>query len=115
MTKYPDKEHSLDMLVEWKDRHDALQAMFDGIESSMGLDPSGPLLVNVWNLFDAYSAGLARELGDTGDTWLSWFQADNDMGRRGLEAGYDGKLKPIKTLAHLYGLIADGRKRWDEA
>lgn len=37
--------------------------------------------------------------------WISWHIYENDFGKNGLEAGYDGKLKPITTPADLYDLI----------
>jgi hypothetical protein len=43
--------------------------------------------------------------------WLEWYRDECEMGTKGMEAGYDGKTKRIKTLAHLYGLIAESRKR----
>lgn len=115
MTKYPDKEHSLALLKDWKAHHEAVEKLMDGIKVSMGLEPNGPLFDTVWKLFDAYTSTLSVELGDFSGEWLPWFCNENDMGRKGMEAGYDGKFKPIKTLAHLYGLIVEERKRGDEA
>lgn len=106
---------AMQTLDNWKEQHDTLQRMFEGIESSMGLDPCGPLFVNVWGLFDAYTAGVMRELGDTASNWMQWFAAENDMGRLSLPAGYDGNVKPIRNTADLYELIVEGRKRMDTA
>lgn len=108
---YPDKDHSLALLKDWKAHHEAVEKLMDGIQEPMGLDPDGPLFGTVWKLFDAYTDTLSAELGDYSNTWLQWFCHENEMGRNGMEAGYDGKLKPIKTLAHLYALIAEERKR----
>lgn len=107
---YPDRNNTLALLGDWKAHHDAVEKMMDGIKTSIGLDPSGPMFDTVWKLFDAYTASLAAEVGDFGG-WMVWYQAENDMGMRGHEAGYDGKLRKIKTLAHLYGLIEESRKR----
>ena len=108
--KYPDKSNTLALLGDWEKHHSAVEKLMDGIKTSMGLDPNGPMFDTVWKLFDAYTGSLAVEVGDFGG-WLTWFYAENDMGARRMAAGYDGKAKPIKTLAHLYGLIAESRKR----
>lgn len=111
MRAYPDKKHSLALLKDWKAHHAAVEKLMNGIDFSMGLDANGPLFDTVWKLFDAYTDTLSAELGDYSNTWLQWFCHDNDMGRNGLEAGYNGKIKPIKTLADLHKLIVEGRNR----
>lgn len=108
---HPDKEHSLALLVEWQANHDAVEKLMNGMETNIGLDPNGPLFNVVWRMFDAYTATLSVELGDYSGVWLQWYCAENGMGSKAMQAGYDGKLKQIKTLAHLYGLIAEARKR----
>lgn len=108
---YPDKHRSMALLQEWKEHHEAAEKVMDGIKASVGLDPHGPLSDMVWRMFDGYTLALGMALGDEFGTWLAWYYMENDMGRKGMEAGYDKKLKPIKTLAHLYALIAEERKR----
>lgn len=107
---YPDKKTTLVLLAEWVAHHDKIDKMMDGIKASIGLDPSGPLFDSVWSLFDGYTNALAAQIGDDGD-WLPWFYMENDMGAKGMAAGYDGKLHKIKSLADLYRLIAESRKR----
>ena len=43
-------------------------------------------------------------IGDTA-TWLDWFVHENDCGRKGHEAGYDNRVKPIRTAEDLIDLI----------
>lgn len=107
---YPDKKTTLALLANWAAHHDKLDKMMDGVKSSIGLDPNGPLFDSVWSLFDSYTNALAAQIGDHGD-WLPWFYMENDMGAKGHAAGYDGKPRKIKTLADLYRLIAESRKR----
>jgi len=38
-------------------------------------------------------------------SWIQWFIFENDWGAKGYEAGYDGKVSPIRTLGELYDLI----------
>jgi len=107
---YPDKKTTLALLAEWVAHHDKIEKMMTGIKACIGLDPNGPLFDSVWRLFDGYTTALAAQIGDAGD-WLPWFYMENDMGAKGYAAGYDGKQRNIKTLADLYWLITESRKR----
>lgn len=107
---YPDKKTTLALLAEWMAHHDKIDKMMDGVKASIGLDPDGPLFNAVWSLFDGYTNALAAQIGDDGD-WLPWFYMENDMGAKGMAAGYDGKLRKIKSFADLYWLITESRKR----
>lgn len=107
---HPDKKTTLALMNEWAEHHDKIDKMMHGIKASIGLDPNGPLCDSVWRLFDGYTTALAAQIGDDGD-WLPWFYMENDMGAKGMTAGYDGKPRKIKTLADLYWLITESRKR----
>lgn len=107
---YPEKEDTLSLLGDWQAHHAAVEKMMDGITASIGLDIDGPMFDTVWKLFDAYTGALAVEVGDSGG-WLEWFWSENDMGAKAMAAGYDKKLKPIKSLKDLWRLIEEGRKR----
>lgn len=110
MRAYPDRENTMTLLTEWARHHAAVEKLMDGITETIGLDPNGPMFDTVWRLFDAYTGTLAVEVGDFCG-WLEWYRDECEMGTKSMEAGYDGKTKRIKTLAHLYGLIAESRKR----
>lgn len=107
---HPDRENTLTLLGNWQAHHAALEKMLDGITASIGLDINGPMFATVWALFDAYTGALAAEVGDSGN-WLEWFQSENGMGAKGMAAGYDKKVKPIKNLNDLWRLIEEGRAR----
>ena len=109
---YPDKPATLALLENWQKHCAAIEKMMAGINDCMGLDINGPMFEMVWGVFGAYEAALGAFIGDHGN-WLEWFRAENEMGARGMAAGYDGSLKPVKTLGDLYGLIAESRKRVD--
>lgn len=98
------------LLGDWQKHHAAVEKLMGGIEDAIGLDPNGPMFGTVWKLFDAYTGTLSVEVGDFGG-WLEWFQTENDMGASGGHAGYDGKTRKIKTLASLFWLIEESRKR----
>ena len=107
---HPDKQNTLVLLGEWQAHAAAIEKMMTGIKTSIGLDIDGPLFDTVWKLFDSYTSTLAVEVGDFGQ-WLEWYHSENEMGSRGMGGGYDGQISPIKTLADLYELIAESRKR----
>jgi hypothetical protein len=107
---HPDREDTLVLLGEWQAHAAAVEKMMTGIKTSIGLEIGGPLFDTVWGIFNAYTSALAVEVGDLGQ-WLEWYSAENEMGARGMEAGYDGQTTPIKTLDDLYELIAESRKR----
>lgn len=58
-----------------------------------------PIYTRSWIIAEA----LIDELDVYG--WMSWFILENDYGASALEAGYDGKLKPIKTVDDLLELM----------
>ena len=109
-TPYPDKTETLELLTNWAAHREAVDRLFLGVEKSIGLAVEGPLHETVWELFDAYTTLLEAQVGDFGG-WLAWYVQENNMGKKAMAAGYDGKLRPIKTLVHLWQLIAESRKR----
>lgn len=57
-----------------------------------------------------YTKEIADKIGDTDAHWLIWFWLDNDMGKKELEAGYDGNTNPVTGLNALEELIAEGAR-----
>ncbi|MEN9376000.1 MAG: hypothetical protein RL710_1157 [Pseudomonadota bacterium] len=111
---YPDKASAIELLATWKTNHDAVESMMNDVEKSIGLDIDGPLFFVVWGLFFHYTTAIGELIGDHGE-WLPWFINENQMGKKAMDAGYDGKLRKVKTLEHLYGLISESRKRKEAA
>lgn len=72
--------------------------------------PFGAMYDVIWDTFTAALESTSELVGDNSG-WISWFIYDNECGSKGLEAGYDRKMKPIKTIKQLCGLIADGGER----
>ena len=95
------KIHLLDDLIA---AHDAVHAQMDALKLTINPDP-GCLLYNaVFELLEVAISSTATAIGDEG-TWLDWFVHENDCGRKGHEAGYDNRVKPIRTAEDLLDLI----------
>lgn len=104
------KPAALALLTAWKARHDTLGKLMGGITNVLGLEVESPLFEMMWGTFDDYTKTLAALLGDHSE-WMGWFQSENEMGAKGMAAGYDGNLTPVKTLDELLDLIAISRDR----
>lgn len=110
--KYPDKKQALILLDEWQKMQISLYALFDGMRPAFGSLVETSLFETTWRLFDAYTVALSARLGDTTfEPWMQWYAFENGMGTKKYPAGYDGKVKPIKNLSDLYGLILIARGR----
>lgn len=103
----------LAILTEWKRRHDALDAVFESLRPALGSDPESPLWKASWDVFTAYTSALSQILDDE-DGWLEYYWLENNWGAKGYEVGYDGKLKPLKTLGNLAALLVLQRKRQEK-
>ena len=106
---YPDKKQSMILLEQWETLHNDLEAVHADAKKVFGCEPESPFFDTTWRVFDAYTRALSAQLGELSGTWMEWYHYDNEMGARGHEAGYDGKVKPIKSLTDLYGLILQAR------
>ena len=106
---FPTRTEAMAMLKAWQAQHAAIEAVMHDIDRAFGSIPDSPLFNTSWQSFDLYTDTLQKLLG-AGD-WLTWYQAENDMGERGHGAGYVGSLRKIRTLEDLYGLIEAGRAR----
>ena len=103
-----EKQKILVLLKEWQEQFEKLDAFSNKVYEIF----DGGLPDAVWETFSLYSDTLSKLLGDdTEDTWLDWYCYENDMGKKGYDAGYDGELKPITTLEDLADLIIEGRNR----
>ena len=103
-----EKQKMLVLLNEWQEQFELLGGYSDKVYELF----DGGLPDVVWRTFSLYSNMLSKLLGDdTDDTWLDWYCYENDMGKKGYDAGFDGEVKPIKTLEDLADLIIEGRNR----
>lgn len=95
---------ALERLKKFLELSAAADAHFEAARDLLGCAPEAPLFANLYAIRDGYMDQVAAAIGDT-TGWLSWFVYDNDHGRRGLEAGIDGDMRPIKTAADLLWVV----------
>lgn len=79
---------------------DSLQPVID----ALALCGEDPITNTVWQLQTDLTRAYASLLDDAFES-LAWFAGENDMGRKGMEAGVAGSLRPIRTVEDLLWLI----------
>lgn len=114
MRPYPDRQNTMALLAGWQLQHAAVSVLMKGACAVIGIKPEGRMHTTVWNLFDAYSDGIAIEIGDEFE-WLDWYRFETDMGKRAKSVEINGKTRRIKTLAQLCTVILEERKHKEKA
>lgn len=71
---------------------------------ALALCGEDPITNTVWQLQTDLTRAYAALIDDALES-LSWFACENDMGRKGMEAGVAGSLRPIRTVEDLLWLI----------
>ena len=75
----------LAVLQKWHQRMAEADELINPIIELLQLPPESPVCAAVWSLKGALTEAIQEQLG--GADWLSWYTHENDMGRKGLEAG----------------------------
>ena len=100
------KLHLIDDLIA---AHDAVHAQLDALRGSINPDPGCPLYNSIFELLNVAIVSTSAATGDNGE-WIDWFINENDCGRKAYEAGYEGRLRPIRTVEDLLDLIEQGEE-----
>lgn len=98
------REQKLAALNRWQQAMEQADAALNPVISLLKLEPESPVCEAVWGLQRALIDTTAGLVGDQGD-WLDWYAHENEMGRKGYEAGWPGAEREIKTLDDLLWLI----------
>lgn len=98
------RDQKLAALKRWQDAMERADATIDPVIQLLQLQPESPICDAVWRLQSALTAMTADLVGDCAD-WLSWYALENDMGRKGMEAGWSGFEREIRTLDDLLWLV----------
>lgn len=92
-------------LLEWQRMYDDWQAQYTALQALTKCGPEAPITLAMGRMWDAYTACLAREVGDESE-WLEWYCWENEMGAKGLEVtSTSGKTIKVTTVAHLARVI----------
>lgn len=89
---------------------DAEEALSALRQVTGGCDEDSPMALAVWALLGIADHWAAECIGTAPD-WMDWFRLENDMGARGHDAGWEGALRPIRTLQDFADLLAEDLQR----
>lgn len=96
-------------LIVWRDHCLAVDAAYEADRAACGANVESPRWDAVYRMLDAYTDSVGTVI-DASD-WLSWWRYENGMGKRGLQAGYDGDIKEIRGLESLVDLVMEENRR----
>jgi hypothetical protein len=99
-----DYAQKIAILTRWQKAIEEADANIDPVVDMLRLDPENPLCQAVWRTQEALTT-TTSDLLDDGFEWLGWYWLENDMGRRGHDAGPKDAVRPIRTLDDLVWLL----------
>jgi len=104
------KDQMIAELTAWRDRIVESDETIENLLEPLQLSPESPLYQTIWSLQGAYTAAVAKVVGDNSE-WLDWFASENAMGEKGYEASpkTPHKMRKIKTIADLAKLIEESK------
>lgn len=106
-TKNKKPEDIVPRLLEWQRIYDQWQAQYNALDALMQCGSEAPLTLPMWQMWEAYTNVVAREVGDHSD-WLGWYCWDNGMGANGLGVkSASGKTIRVRTVTHLARVICE--------
>lgn len=97
-------EQKLAALTRWQQAMEQADAAINPVVELLQLQPESPVCGAVWKLQRLLTDMTAELVGDQAD-WLDWYAYENDMGRKGMEAGWSGFEREIRTLDDLLWLL----------
>lgn len=102
-----------EQLHQWAAIGAALKTQYDAHYTLTHASADSPLWAPIFALWEAFTAAIARSLGDEGE-WLIWFDMENDMGARGFQVTLHGETRAIKSVADLEWVLARDRNCTDD-
>lgn len=95
-------------LVEWADRINEIDAMFEAMKVVTGGNPDSPLWSAIFQMQTAYTKAISAQIGDKAE-WLEWYCHDCHMGKKplGVSNTLGGRTIKVKTLHDLACVICD--------
>ena len=97
----------LPLLQAWAVRQAALDKQMQALAAIFGDGIECPLGIAVWNAWNAYTNTLSALIGDH-EFWLTWFEVENEMGRKGISiTSTGGRVRKITNLRQLARVIEE--------
>jgi hypothetical protein len=97
----------LPLLQAWAERQAELDTQMQALFAIFGDGADCPFGIAVWNAWNAYTNTLSALIGDH-EFWLTWFEAENEMGRKGLSiTSTRGRVRKITNLRQLARVIEE--------
>lgn len=101
------KSEILKSITEWQAHQKALDAQLELLYNMTGNSGESPLMEAIYNIAGAHTDAVAALIGDE-SKWLDWWKYECRFGEKLMSAAKaGGKLRPVKTLKQLAGLIAE--------
>ena len=93
-----------------------LQHTTDGLCALFRAEPESEVITLLHDLFHKTTLATAASIDDILDAddeadtigWLEWFLWENDGGKKGMEAGFTGQTRPVRTLRDI---AVEGERR----
>jgi len=79
-------------------------AMYKLLRDLFGASPESPFVACLHDMLGGYIALLSKAAGDDTEM-IYWFVHENDCGAKGMEAGFDGDMRKIRTVDDLMWLL----------
>jgi len=99
------KAEKLELLRRWLERMKKADAIVVKLSGLIGSSTEGPLKMAIFDLQYGYTRAVSLAIEDHHE-WCEWWAFDNDMGKRGLQAGATATTtRQVKTMAQLLTLI----------
>jgi len=101
-----DKERKIQLVMECLEAYDRIEAVTDDLNRLFNGTDS-PVCNAMYTAHDLLMKRTSELVGDSSE-WIDWFVVENDCGKRGLSAGYDDDVKPIRSAGDLLKLMFGG-------
>ena len=98
------RDEKLAHIQAWHDAMVKADHTIQPVIDALALCGEDPITNTVWQLQGDLTRAYAALIDDAFES-LSWFARENDMGRKGMEAGPAGALRPIRTAHDLLWLL----------
>lgn len=93
------------MLRRWAEVVEDVEEQMGTLGEIFGAEPESPMFTAVYAAVGLATEAVAAVLGCSQE-WLEWYALENEMGQKGLEAGFS-TVRPIRNLDDLAQLLVE--------